>query len=81
MDVVNSTPTPMEFGIKFSKDNRRESPIDKTHMFSYPYSQVVGSLMHAIINSQPNCAFTISNLAQYMSNVNISHLQGIKQVL
>jgi hypothetical protein len=37
--------------------------------------------MHAIINSRPNYAFTISNLTQYMFNLSISHLQGIKQML
>jgi hypothetical protein len=53
MDVVNFVPTPMESGIKFNKNNYHESPIDKAHMFSYPYSQAMGSLMHAIINCQP----------------------------
>jgi hypothetical protein len=51
MDVANFAPTPMESGIKFSKYNYIESPIDKAHMSSYPYSQTMGSLMHAIINS------------------------------
>lgn len=78
MDVVNFVPTPMESGIKFNKDNYHESPIDKAHMSSYPYSQAMGSLMHAIINCQPNYAFTISNLAQYMSNIGVLHWQGIK---
>jgi hypothetical protein len=50
-------------------------------MSYYRDSQVVGSLMHAIINRQSDCVFTISGLAQYMSNLGISHWQGIKQVL
>jgi hypothetical protein len=81
MDVVNYARAPMESRINFSKNDYLESPIDKTQMSSYPYSQPMGSLMHAIINSQPNCSFIISNLAQYMSNIGISHWQGIKQVL
>jgi len=73
MDATNSAPTPMELGIKFNKNDYPKSPIDKVHMFSYPYSQAVGSFMHAIINSRLNCVFIISNLAQYMSNPSISH--------
>jgi len=51
MDATNSAPTPLEFGIKFNKNDYPKSPIDKVHMFSYPYFQDAGSFMHAIINS------------------------------
>lgn len=31
-------------------------------MSNYPYSQAVGNLMHAIVNSRPDCAYTVTNL-------------------
>ncbi len=78
MAIVNSIPKPTKFGIKFSKLNCPELINDQGKMISYPYFQVVGNLMHAIMNSRLDCAFTINNLAQYMSNLDISHWQGIK---
>ncbi len=36
MDATNYTTTPMESGIKFSKDDWHDSPIDKAHMSPIP---------------------------------------------
>jgi hypothetical protein len=78
MAIVNYILKPMKFGIKFSKMNCPKLISDQGKMISYPYFQVVGNLMCAIMNSRLEYAFTINNLAQYMSNLDISHWQGIK---
>jgi hypothetical protein len=47
----------------------------------YPYSQIVGSLMHAIVNFRPNCVYVVNSLAQYLTNAGPSHIQTLKRVL
>jgi len=37
----------------------------------YPYLQVVGTLMHAIVNNQSDCAYAVNTLAQYLSHPNM----------
>jgi len=42
---------------------------------------VVGSLMHAIVNTRPGCAYAINSLAQYLSNPSMTHVQALKRTL
>lgn len=46
-----------------------------------PYSHAVGSLMHAIVNSRPDIAYSVTNLAQYMSNPGEMHKQTLKRTV
>ena len=66
----------MQSGICLHKEDS-----DTFHQEPYPYSQVVGSLMHAIVNTRPDCAYAVSSLAQYLSNPSISHIQRLKRTL
>ena len=77
-NMLNCNPlsTPMQSGIRLSKDTNLPGSEEP-----YPNSQVVGSLMHAIVNSRPDCAYAVSSLAQYLSNPNISHIQTLKRTL
>jgi len=77
-NMLNCNPlsTPMQSGIRLTKEESTTS-----HPDPYPYSQVVGSLMHAIVNSCPNCTYEISSLAQYLSNPSLLHIQTLKQTL
>ena len=72
----NPVSTPMQAGIRLSKDDSTPSPQDQ-HL----YSQIVGSLMHAIVNTRPDCAYTISSLAQYLTNPTEYHIQTLKRTL
>jgi len=73
--------TPLLASVQLSKD---DSPITKeelvaTHVF--PYSRVVGILMHAIVNNRLNCSFAVNSLAQYLSNLGVVHIQALKHVM
>ena len=72
----NSISTLMQSEIHLSKEGSLLSPEDQ-HL----YSQIVGSLMYAIVNTQPDCAYTISSLAQYLSTPTTSHIQTFKRTL
>ena len=71
-----SISTPMESGIRLSKEDSFVSQEDQ-HL----YSQIVGSLMHAIVNTRPDCTYTISSLAQYLNTPANTHIQTLKRTL
>lgn len=50
-------------------------------MKSFSYSQVVGSLMHAIVNTQLDCSYAVGSSTQHLSNPTHVHWQAIKHVL
>ena len=72
----NSVSTPMQSGTHLSKEDLLSSNEDQ-HL----YSQIVGSLMHAIVNTRPDCAYAISTLAQYLSTPADSHIYTLKRTL
>lgn len=80
MLTCNSLPTPMSPGLRLSKYNP-----DDNHDVAMPnpfsYSQIVGSLIHATVNTRPDCAYTVGSLAQYLSDPKYSHFQTLKRVL
>jgi hypothetical protein len=67
---------PMESGIRLSKEDSFISQEDQ-HL----YSQIVGNLMHAIVNTRPDCAYTINSLAQYLNTPTETHVQTLKRTL
>ena len=81
MSNCNSIRTPMQCGIKLSKDDSPSTTEERDLVSSYSYSQLVGSLMHAQVNSQPDCAYIINSLAQYLSNPGIIHVQTLKRTM
>ncbi len=73
--------TPLLANVHLNKD---DSPITKEEIVAthdYPYSRVVSSLMHVIVNSRPDCSFVVNSLAQYLSNPGIVHIQTLKHVM
>jgi hypothetical protein len=46
----------------------------------FPYQQMVGSLMYAMLCTQPDLAYPISVLSQHMANPNMEHWMAIKRI-
>lgn len=76
--MLNCNPltTPMQTCIQLSKEKSLTSTEDQ-----YPYLQMVGNLMHAIVNSLLDCANIVSSLAQYLSSLAPSHIQTLKRTM
>lgn len=72
-DPIN---TPMQSGIHLYKEEFSLSQQDQ-HL----YSQIVGRLMHATVNTKPDCVYTTSTLAQYLSAPSELHIQTLKRTL
>lgn len=60
----NPLSNPLQSGIHLAKDHLVSLEEDRR-----VYSQIVGRLMHAIVSKRPDCAYTVSNSAQYLSNL------------
>jgi hypothetical protein len=46
----------------------------------FPYQQEVGSLMYAMLCTQPDLAYPISVLSQHMVNPNMEHWMVVKRI-
>jgi len=46
----------------------------------FPYQQVVGSLMYAMLCTRPNLAYPMSVLSQHMANLNMEHYMAVKRI-
>jgi hypothetical protein len=71
----------MQIGFYLSRDDCPfVHDVEQVLTFS-PYSQIVGSLMNAIVNSRTNCVCLVKNLAQYLFNLNETHIQALKRTI
>ncbi len=46
----------------------------------FPYQQVVGSLMYAMLCTRPDLAYPISVLSQHMANLSMEHWMAVKGI-
>ncbi len=77
----NILSTSMQLGVGLNEEDY-PSPNELMDTISpYPYSQIVGNLMHVIVNHKPNCAYVVNSLAQYLTNLGPSHIWTLKRVL
>ena len=67
--------TPLSLATKLTKDG---DPLDTT---SYPYSQLIGSLMYLSVCTRPDIAQAVGALARYMAYPTAVHWQAAKRVL
>ena len=54
---------------------------DIKDMRHVPYCKAVGSLMYAVVGTQPDIAYAVSYLAQFMSNPGHIHWEVVKRVI
>ena len=73
----NSNPvsTPMEAGLNLQKSQKQASAA-----YIHQYQEAIDSLMHAMTHTCPDIAYSVSTLAQFMSNPDETHWQAIKHV-
>ena len=64
---------PMDLGAKYSKDQCPSTPMQMAKMCGIPYMEGIGSILWPVMILQPDCAFTISMLVQFMQNPAQTH--------
>ena len=73
--------TPLNPGIKLSKEDCPKTPSEKEDMSHVPYRELIGSLMYLAQNTRPDIAFAVSKLSQYNSNSGRSQWNQAKHIL
>ena len=68
--------TPTEYQKVISKNTSESKPDDIKH-----YQQLIGSLIYAVMGTQPDLTYVIIKLFQYMTNPSAVYLGAAKQVL
>lgn len=80
MDNCNPVSTPYPFGLQLSTAQAPISPEDQAYMAIVPYPHATGSLMWAMICSRPDIAYSVSTVAQFMSNPGVAHWTQVKRI-
>jgi hypothetical protein len=75
MENCNKISTPISTVEKLS---RSESQSTNENI---PYREAVGSLMHLMIATRPDLAFTMSVVSKYLDCFNQTHWKAVKRVL
>ena len=75
----NAVATPLPTGIQLtpSSDDENASSTNST----YPYREVVGSLMYLMVSSRPDISFAVGYLARYLNQHNSQHHKAANHVL
>ena len=81
--LTNSAPvaTPMVTGTTFLTANSPSTPMQVAHMCGIPYVEAIGSVLWPVIISQPDAAFAVSTLSQFIQNPGPTHWEVLKRVI
>lgn len=73
MSDCKEVSTPIECNINLNKDN--------SCCRSYPYQQLVGSLMYVAMLTRPDIAFSVSYMSQFNNCFGKTHFEYLKRIL
>lgn len=73
--------TPLEPGIKLSKEDCPVTDEERNAMKNVPYRQLIGSLMYIAQNTRSDIRYAVEKLAQVSSNLEKVHWTEAKRVL
>ena len=78
--LTNSTPvaTPMVTGATFLTADSPSTPMQVVRMHRIPYAEVIGSVLWPVIVSQPDAAFAVSTLLQFIQNPRPTHWEALE---
>ena len=78
---VKPISTPMDPGTKFSNEQYLLTLMQLVKMCGVPYTEAIGSVLWPVMILRPDCAFTVSTLAQFIQNPMQAHWEAVKRVL
>lgn len=81
MKDANSVSTPLEVGIKLTKEMEPKTETEKENMKDKPYRELVGSLVYLANSTRPDIAYASSELSRYCANPGSQHWKAAKRVI
>lgn len=79
MENCNSVSTPMDTQIILKREPEEEDVFIEDE--SFPYCQLIGSLIFLANGSRPDIAFAVSKLSQFLESPTTTHKSAAKRVL
>ncbi|KDR64976.1 hypothetical protein GALMADRAFT_82453 [Galerina marginata CBS 339.88] len=73
--------SPMNASSRLAKADSPSTPKERAEMRKIPYQEAVGSLMHIAVNTRPDIAFAVQQVAQFMSNPGQPHWKAVKRII
>ena len=68
-------------GHSLTKSQSPSDPKAIEEMRCIPYREAIGSLMYAVVRTQPDIAYAVTYLARFMANPGHAHWEGMKCVI
>ncbi|KAM2456035.1 hypothetical protein PS1_015961 [Malus domestica] len=81
MKVAKSVSSPLANHIKLSKELCQKTYEEKEKMAVVPYSSAVGSIMYAMVCTQPDIAYAVGVVSMFLSNPGKNHWEAVKWIL
>jgi hypothetical protein len=81
MDNCSTVDTPMNPGLRLSRDQCPKSDEERQEMKDIPYISAVGSVMYLAMMTRPDIAEPASVLARFNSNPGMTHWKAVKHLL
>ena len=72
---------PMDPGTKFSNEQCLLTPTQLAKIHGVLYAEAIGSVLWLVMISRPDCAFTVSTLAQFVQNPTQAHWEAVKRIM
>lgn len=73
--------TPMDPGVRLSKDTSPTTDAERASMKDIPYINAVGALMYLATATRPDIANTVSIHARFSSNLGMTHWAVVKHLM
>ncbi|KAL0288841.1 UNVERIFIED_CONTAM: Retrovirus-related Pol polyprotein from transposon TNT 1-94 [Sesamum angustifolium] len=81
MHNANPVDTPMDKCCVLNRELCPEIEEEKKRMAKIPYASAVGSLMYAMMCTQPDLCFAVGMVSRYQSNPGPNHWVAVKRIL
>ena len=81
MENCKSVSTPMEVGLKLTKEMEPKTKEEMDKMDKVPYRAAVGSLMYLMVATRPDLAAAVGCVSQFMQNPGRVHWEAVKRIM
>lgn len=81
MTDCNIVSSPLDPGMKISKDMCPRNDDERDKMKNIPYRAAIGSLLFVAITTRPDIAFAVNLLSRYCEDPGIGHWAAVKRIL
>ena len=81
LENCKTVDTPMSSRVRLTKAMSPTTSQGSVDMEKYPYREAVGSLLWIANGTRPDIAFSVSQVAKFMSNPGMEHWEAVKRIL